>query len=515
MIAEGGRVPEICDRIVGWGLAGLVAFTPLAFGTVEAWSYAILEGGVVALILVFVLGRAWNPGPPGLRFPATGLGVPLALFLAYCALQMVPLPLPLLQTVAPGPAAAYAAPGRLAAAGFEAAGAVAPEEMLKEASRPARRPISLDPGATWSRTRLLAVLTGLFFLTAWWADRPGRILFLLVAVVVVGFLTSVQGLVQYLTWNGRIFWLRQVPPSSVFGPFVNHNHFAAYVGMVIPAAVALAFHGFGARRGSRSRDAADLDDDGRGGVPGRDRRIGQIGLALFASAILGVALVFSLSRGGILSSVISLGVLFVLLRRRISSRIALRVAAVGVPLLVIGLVFWIGAAVVAERWGQLQDPGEASLRSRLVVWRTILEASGPFLRTGAGLGAFEVSFAPHTPAGSSARWDQAHNDYLQLLWETGLAGAALFVLLAWTFIARYAWPAMRDHRHPLDVLRAGVAVALLSIALHSCVDFNLQIGANGFLCSLLAGLLVALTRLVPMGAGQRPWSSAEREERSR
>jgi O-antigen ligase len=231
-------------------------------------------------------------------------------------------------------------------------------------------------------------------------------------------------------------------------------------------------------------------------VPDGDPRFGQVGLALFASAIIAVALVFSLSRGGILASVVSLGVMFLVLRRRFASPLLLRAAAVGVPLLVLALVLWIGAGVVAERWGQIQAPGEASLRSRLVVWRTILESVGPFLRTGAGLGAFDVSFAPFTPAGSATRWDQAHNDYLQLLWETGLPGTLLAAWLVGVFVARYGWPAMRERRHSLNVLRTGVATALLAVAVHSLVDFNLQIGANGFLCAVLAGVLVALTRLV-------------------
>jgi hypothetical protein len=44
----------------------------------------------------------------------------------------------------------------------------------------------------------------------------------------------------------------------------------------------------------------------------------------------------------------------------------------------------------------------------------------------------------------------------------------------------------------------------MSIALHSVVDFNLQIGSNAFLCALLTGLLIALHRVVGEGAAERP-----------
>jgi O-antigen ligase len=117
-----------------------------------------------------------------------------------------------------------------------------------------------------------------------------------------------------------------------------------------------------------------------------------------------------------------------------------------------------------------------------------------YVRVGSGLGTFEDSFAPLTPAGATARWDRAHNDYLQLLWETGIPGATLFVVGLWIFIRKFWWPALTGRERPVDFFRAGLAVSLLSIALHSGVDFCLQIGANAFLCALLAGLIVALHR---------------------
>src|SRR5258705_11793587 len=67
--------------------------------------------------------------------------------------------------------------------------------------------------------------------------------------------------------------------------------------------------------------------------------------------------------------------------------------------------------------------------------------------------------------------------------ETGLAGGLLFLSGALLFGGRYWWPALRSFRQPLDFFRIGIAVGLMSIALHSLVDFCLQIVASGFLCS--------------------------------
>jgi hypothetical protein len=63
---------------------------------------------------------------------------------------------------------------------------------------------------------------------------------------------------------------------------------------------------------------------------------------------------------------------------------------------------------------------------------------------------------------------------------------------------------MRSRDHPFDLLRLGIAVSLTSIALHATVDFNLQIGSNGFLFALLSGLLVALQHGVDDGSLGKP-----------
>jgi len=102
------------------------------------------------------------------------------------------------------------------------------------------------------------------------------------------------------------------------------------------------------------------------------------------------------------------------------------------------------------------------------------------------------------------RWDKAHNDYLQILWETGLIGATLVLGGVLLFVRRAWWPAVHQPRGQLDLFRLGLAMALLSIAIHSLVDFNLQIGANGFLCALFAGMLVALEHGEDIRADLRP-----------
>src|SRR5438876_477596 len=86
-------LPALCDRVVQWGLVSLIVFTPLAFGTVEAWAIILMEWGVTTLALIHILGRLWtSSGVDRGRLRATGLEFPLGVFLLLCALQTIPIP---------------------------------------------------------------------------------------------------------------------------------------------------------------------------------------------------------------------------------------------------------------------------------------------------------------------------------------------------------------------------------------------------------------------------------------
>ncbi len=484
-----------CDRIVLGGMIALMAFTPMAFGSVEDWAIAIMEWGIVTVFLIFVLGRIWPDGGglPG-RVRATGMELPLVLFMTYCALQTVPMPRPWLRVLSPGSARAYQDADYRSL--VEERGAKAHLESLQDPlvdlQLPESRPISVAPRETRSRIRLLATLTGLFLMVAWWAESEARVLILIKAGIVIAGMISAEAIVQHLTWNGRIYWFRRVPHSTAFGPFVNHNHFAGYVEMVVPLSISFIFYLIELRHARGLRD--------------EQGQWGKVALYLFAVVLLVVALFLSISRAGILSAALSGLILFGVLWKRIPSRSVKSSLMVGLPVAAALFMFWIGGETVRHHLRSFQTlHGEASYRLRVIIWDGILRSLPDFLWSGAGLGAFEQSFAPFTPPGSEVRWDKAHNDYLQLLWETGVVGGSLFLVGCYVFVRRYWWPAMRKGTGGIDLLRAGLAASMLSIALHSLVDFNLQIGSNGFLFATLAGLMVSLHPTSSRGSGEAAW----------
>src|SRR5207247_10230984 len=81
---------------------------------------------------------------------------------------------------------------------------------------------------------------------------------LLLSLLAAGALLAGLGLLSEATGNGRIVWMTGVPAwaGRVSGPFVNPNHFAAWLGMVIPATLSYAVAMIGLVSG-RLRQAVD------------------------------------------------------------------------------------------------------------------------------------------------------------------------------------------------------------------------------------------------------------------
>ena len=149
----------------------------------------------------------------------------------------------------------------------------------------------------------------------------------------LGFSVSVFGILQHLTFNGKLYWFREMRYGGMpFGPYVNRNHFAGFAELVIPIALVPL-------------------------VLGKVRRERLLLVSLFALVPI-VALLLSASRGGIVSFVVELALLFLLLLvRRIRSKYVLVGGIVVLGALL--AVSWIGGQQVLKRFSsRLSDRGD-------------------------------------------------------------------------------------------------------------------------------------------------------------
>src|SRR6266436_4401132 len=176
--------------------------------------------------------------------------------------------------------------------------------------------------------------------------------------MIFGFLMSIFGILQHLTFNGKLYWFREMHYGGIpFGPYVNRNHFAGFVELILPLALVPL-------------------------VLGRVRRERWPIVGLFAVLLIG-ALFLSASRGGIVTFGAELGVLalVMILRRTVGKQLLAGAAVLLVALL---LVSWLGVGQILERLSTVQllevTAGKrASMRGD--TWRIFLDH--PFV--GAGL----------------------------------------------------------------------------------------------------------------------------------
>lgn len=417
---EGSVASSRCIDIARVLLLATLLAAPLAFGAVQAWAWTALSFISVVLLLLWagaslrsgVVTMVWSP-----------LYLPVTLFLVLGLLQFF-----------------------------------------------AHR--SLDSIATRESLVCLGANLILFFLAGQVlaAGRDGARRFALV-VVLFGFCLSMFAILQFFSSRGMIYW--SITPRSggwIFGPYVNHNHYAGLMEMLIPVAVAYLL----CRPLERALRA----------------------VLIFAVVIVIASLLLSGSRGGFVSLLAEFLIFAAVVMRRVLALGRWRLAAATATgiLGAAALFLWMDPGDISRRLAtvvKIPDAREVSFGQRRVVTLDTLRIVGDYRWTGAGLGAFETVYPRYRSFPSDLRWDHAHNDYAEALAETGLVGGALIV----TALGMFFPLAFRNLTSRLDSqagwIQFGAAVGCCGLLVHSLFDFNLHIPANACWFAVCAAVAVA------------------------
>jgi O-antigen ligase len=346
--------------------------------------------------------------------------------------------------------------------------------------------LTLDAQATKEALLKLLALT-IYFLVALVTLRTlERRKKALIVLTVFGFAVSLFAILQRLTYNGKMYWVRPVSIYiAPFGPYGNYNHFAGMVELLLPLPFAYLLF-------------AKIN---------LEQRL----LWLFSVVMMAVALIFSLSRGGILALGIELAALTLAakwdrlqsvrsgdLRGQAKARPTVSNGLIlgGVLAAIVLLALWIGYEPLSKRFGTVrQGVGEYSVVTRTEYWRGAWQMFLDHPVTGVGLGAFPTAYPAYGRSSvRNERLEQAHNDYLQLLADTGLIGGLIGLWFLFELVrrARKQFRALNQIRSQDRALVMGGYVAVLGIAVHSFLDFNLQIAANALLFLLVVALAVSI-----------------------
>jgi O-antigen ligase len=405
------------------GICVLVAFAVLAHGAVEPWSEAVLEIGAAVLLLVWswkvlTLGElkwVWNP----LLWPLLG-------FWLVAAFQLV--------------------------IGITAVPFLSRIELLK-----------------------YSALVALFFLCvqsyrtrAHWR----RFVWFLLSL---GFAVSLFAILQHFTFNGKLYWVRELQYGGIpFGPYVNRNHFAGLMELLIPPGLAIQI------LGGERRDQLPL-------------------VTLFTLLPIG-ALFLSASRGGIISFAAEVAFLTILIVARRREKKVLGAAALILTLGAI-LVSWLGIGAALDRFATYKKL-ETSEGRRVEMLHDSLRIFQDHRVLGTGLGTLQEVFPLYETFYDGLVVNHSHNDYAEALAETGaigaLCGLVFLVSLFWM-----AWKILNVEGDPRSfAYHAGALVACLGLLVHAGVDFNFHVPSNALIFLLQAALATSAFPALPLARGR-------------
>ncbi len=407
----------------------------LLFGSVEIWSSAVVCFMIFTLGLIWILMREYS------KYEIKGsvklLLIATFTFILYGAFQTVPLPASVLRLISP--------------VTFEL-------QSFYSLNNNSAMPISFNTYQTVSETvRWAAFLTVFAISAAIFTDRK-NLSGALKTLSIFGFSLAIFAIVQKATWQKGIYWFWELNLGGVpFGPFVNRNHFAGLMGMLIPLGLGLALT-----------------------QQTKEKKI----FFGFMTVIMAVSLFFSFSRGGIISFFCGMVVFSLLMIQGQQSK---KVWLIGFFVsVVLCYVIYLGIDPVIKRFYETDISGE----ERLVVWSATWNAVKDFWLTGSGLGSFINIFPLYSPPIRGGIYDHAHNDYLEFFLETGLPGA--FFLLA--FLSLMIYTVTRNRLQGSNsVLRAAALSAAFTMMVHSIFDFNLHILSNMLIFAYVLGMIAGLS----------------------
>ncbi len=273
-----------------------------------------------------------------------------------------------------------------------------------------------------------------------------------ITLSIFGFAIALFAIVQDFSGNGSIYWLVKVRAISadVYGPYANHNHYAGLMEMLVPISVATAFLETGGKRA----------------------------LLLFGSLVMALSIIFSRSRGGMLG--LAVAVVFVcavMFRGHRQQRVALAMLAASV-LVAAGTMFLANDKIL-QRLTDTQDQYRFAIYSdSLRMW-----LQRPLL--GFGWGTFPTVYPAFRSFYIDLRVNHAHNDYLELLVEMGVVGAAVAAWFLWGVFRQGFHKILDKTDYEGSMLALGGMTAIVALLAHSFLDFNLHIPGNAAIFVLL------------------------------
>jgi O-antigen ligase len=455
-----------------------LAALPLPFGAVIERVRVPLIAVPIAVCIVATLLRLYvvrnriSSSRPTMAWLIGASGT--ALFILAGLLQLIPLPASLLRALSPESHAIWSAASRVAA--------------LAGVQTSALHPISVDPAATRFELYRIVALFATFTASTLLMRKPGRRVALAVILCLAAMFETFYGareaaLHRYEIWG----WANRLIFNRVTGTFVNPNHFAHYLAIILPLALfvaAFAWYRSGDARAPLRRRLAMLVE----------RQLLWVALAVISTIVCVAGILLAQSRGALLALGGGILIVAACLPGKRVTRIVL--GAVAGVLLVVAVAFFLGAERTSlARISTTDAEQQRSLGGRLVGIEAAIRVWQRFPLLGSGLGTFDRVVSLEQRKNLAWTYHHAHNDYVEIAATTGTIGYLIAILtLFGGYVALVRMTFGRDAATLGWIRRAYQAAALMSLTvamIHALFDFNFFIPANPATLAAIVGAAVA------------------------
>ncbi len=435
---------------VSWALIVLLALAPLPFGAAHAFSWGLFGTGLGVLALAYVAGL-WRAGAnPNIQVGEfKWVAYVFALYCAVLILQMAPI------------------------------GAVLPSLTAFSSQGLDFGPSAISISINQTALMLLRHLSFgvLFFLVLQVSQNPARRELLLKAILAIVMAYCALGIVSLHTGDTILGRPKIAHIGSATGPFLNRNSFATFLAMGAIIALVQAGRAL-VRQATRHRHDGLVPGSYTSALLYGTCYAVLVGTILATNSRMGILVTLAGSLTAALIVATRLGRSF----RGLALIVVIALGAVGPAILL------FGEAVIMRL---INDEGSAS--GRLALYSLVLELISQRPWLGFGGGTFEQAAAliVQPPVPIDLRWEKAHSTYLSLWLEMGIIAGSLPVivvaLMGWRLVS-----ALRPDHDDWSFAAIGLCTMIV-VALHSVVDFSLEIEANTLIFITIAALAFGTT----------------------
>lgn len=415
-------------QIARWAKLCLVAFAPLAIGSFDQTVIAFESVLSIVILVVTIL-----PGHRTSRWNKP-ISIPLTLivfsgFGILCILQLLPIPF-MVDLLSPKASNLW--------------------QSNIDLTFSRLYPLTVDePATSWELLRIIGLFAlGLSQVIGIRREGIKEVRRLLWTITLVGLLSCILYILYWVMDSRKLLWfytpeLTEKLQHVFLATFVNPNHQGSFMGLCSICTLTLLLYS-----------------------DNRTHRV--LLLILFVANSMG--LILTMSKGAWFAY--GLGILIIIIIKTFQMKEegtkTLFLWGSSAILVMVSLIGYVGYEEVVQEWKNLSRDTEAGMVvNRVEIWQCALKMFSDYPVLGIGRGANEAIFPLYNDFAPEETFHYLENEPLEALCEWGSIGGILLLLFAYSLI----W---KNRRMIYDPLCMGAMIGIISLAIHSLVDFGLR-----------------------------------------